>query len=181
MRFQFNVKTNDQDYLDYNIFWMLRSPYGKKQIMAFRVAIAIVCAIFVFASLFIGGFTFDSLLSTIPVWIVLLIFEAFLTKFFSWSLKGQIKSLRKSGKMGYSPESFIEFFEEGFSETTPDNKTEYKYTAIERVSLVDNKMIYIHVNNIMAYMLPLSCFETKEQYDEFIEFLESKCTNIDIY
>ena len=83
--------------------------------------------------------------------------------------------------MGYSPESFIEFFEEGFSETTPDNKTEHKYTAIERVSLVDNKMIYIHVNNIMAYMLPLSCFETKEQFDEFIEFLESKCSNFDIY
>ena len=83
--------------------------------------------------------------------------------------------------MGYSPSSVIEFYEDSFVETTPDNKTEQRYASIERISIVDNKMIYIHVNNIMAYILPLSCFETKEQYDEFFEFIKTKCFNIDIY
>ena len=89
--------------------------------------------------------------------------------------------MKKTGKAGYSPESVLEFGDETFIETTPDNKTEQRYASIERISIVDNKVVYIHVNNIMAYILPLSCFETKEQYDEFFEFIKTKSANIDIY
>ncbi|MBR4845922.1 MAG: hypothetical protein IKU98_05835, partial [Bacteroidaceae bacterium] len=84
-------------------------------------------------------------------------------------------------KMGYSPLSVIEFYEDVFIETTPENKTEQKYTAIERVSVVDNKVVYIHVNNIMSYILPVSRFESKKQYDEVFEFINTKCSTIDIY
>ena len=83
--------------------------------------------------------------------------------------------------MGYSPEAVMEFNEENFIETTPENKTEQKYLAIERISIVENKTVYIHTNNVMAYIIPISCFESKEQYDEFIAFLKTKCKNIDVY
>ena len=43
--------------------------------------------------------------------------------------------------MGYSPSAVIEFYEDVFIETTPDNKTERKYSAIERISIVDNKVV----------------------------------------
>ncbi len=181
MKFQFNVNVSDQDYLDYNSFWMIRSPYGKKQIKTFRIAIAVLFAIFISISLFSGGFTLESFLGVIPMVIVLFLAQIFLTKFFSWSLKIQIKALKKSGKMGYSPDSVIEFSQDSLIETTPDNKTEHKYSAIERVSIVDNKMIYIHVNNVMSYILPLTSFESKEQYDDFLDFIKTKCENIDIY
>ena len=83
--------------------------------------------------------------------------------------------------MGYSPVSEIEFYDESFVEITPDNKTEQKYSAIERVSVVTDKVVYIHVNNVMSYILPLSCFESKEQYNNFLYFVRSKCANIDVY
>lgn len=181
MKFQFNVNVNDQDYLDYNIFWIIRSPYGKKQIKTLRITITVFVAILILISLFSGGFSLESILGILPMIIVLLLFQFFLTKFFSWSLKEHIKALKKSGKMGYSPSSVIEFYEDSFVEITPDNKIEQRYSSIERISVVDNKMMYIHVNNIMAYMLSLSSFKTKEQYDEFFEFIKTKCSNIDIY
>ena len=96
-------------------------------------------------------------------------------------MKGQIKMMKKSGKMGYSPESLIVFSEETFSETTPENKMEHKYSVIERLSIVDNKTIYIHINAIMAYILPLRCFESLEQYNAFMEFIKTKCNNINFY
>ena len=83
--------------------------------------------------------------------------------------------------MGYSPVSEIEFYDESFIELTPDNKTEQKYSAVERVSVLSDKVIYIHVNNVMSYILPSSCFESKEKYDDFLNFVRSKCTNIDVY
>ena len=73
------------------------------------------------------------------------------------------------------------YYEDVFIETTPDNRTEQKYSAIERISVVDNKVVYIHVNNIMSYILPFSCFESNEQYNEFFKFIKTKCSNIDIY
>ena len=83
--------------------------------------------------------------------------------------------------MGYSPASEIEFYDESFVEITPDNKTEQKYSAIERVSVITDNVVYIHVNNVMSYILPLSCFESREQYNNFLDFVRSKCTNIDVY
>ena len=181
MKFQFNVNTTDKDYFDYNKFWMLRSHYGKKQMMGFRIVIAVIFGVYIFISLYGGNFTVESFISVIPMAILLIIFELLFSSLFVFFLKGHLKSLKKKGKMGYSPSSVIEFYEDSFVETTPDNKTEQRYASIERISIVDNKMIYIHVNNIMAYILPLSCFETKEQYDEFFEFIKTKSANIDIY
>ena len=181
MKFQFNVNTTDKDYLDYNKFWMLRSHYGKKQMMSFRIVMAVIFGVYIFILLYGGNFTVDSFISVIPMAILLIIFELLFSSLFVFILKGHLKSLKKKGKMGYSPSSVIEFYEDSFVETTPDNKTEQRYSSIERISIVDNKMIYIHVNNIMAYILPLSCFETKEQYDGFFEFIKTKSANIDIY
>ena len=181
MKFQFTVNTNDKDYLEYNKFWSFRSHYGKRQIVTFRIVIAALLCLNALVLLYGGGFTAEAFISIIPAVITLIIFELALNPFFVLILKLQMKGLKKQGKMGYSPVSNIEFYEDTFIEITPDNKTEQKYSAVERISVVDNKYIYIHVNNIMSYILPFSCFETKEQLDEFLAFLKTKCENIDIY
>ena len=181
MHFKFYINLNDKDYLDYNTFWMIKSPYGKKQMLKFRVIIAVLCCLVSFFALFGGGFSSNSWIGVIPYAILLVLFELLLNPFFVWTLNGHIKSLKKKGKMGYSPVSEMEFYDESFFEITPDNKTEQKYSAIERVSVITDKVIYIHVNNLMSYILPMTCFESKEQYCDFLDFVRTKCTNIDIY
>ena len=181
MKFQFNVNINEEDYLDYNKFWMLRSHYGKKQMSTFRIIFAVIIGLIILISLYGGNFTFDSFIGIIPMAILLVLYELLLSPLFVLFLKCHLKSLKKKGKMGYSPSSVVEFYEDVFIETTPQNKTEQKYLSIERGSVVDNKVVYIHVNNIMSYILPFSCFESNEQYNEFLEFIKTKCSNIDVY
>ena len=132
-------------------------------------------------SLFGGEFSAAAWIGIIPYAILLVLFELLLNPLLCWILKSNIKSLKSKGKMGYSPVSEIEFYDESFVEITPDNKTEQKYSAIERVSVITDKVVYIHVNNVMSYILPLSCFESKEQYNNFLDFMRSKCANIDVY
>ena len=55
MLFKFNVTLSDKDYLDYNIFWMTKSHYGKKSMIGARnlfliVAVMISLLIFVKAT-----------------------------------------------------------------------------------------------------------------------------------
>lgn len=181
MGFKFNVNVNDRDYLDYNMFWLLKSPYGKRQIITFRVTIAVLTGIIVLISLFGGGFTLETLLGIVPPVIILILAQVLLRGFFKLSFKGQISNQKKAGKLGYSPEATLEFNDDSFVETTATNKTEQRYTAIERISIVNDKMIYIHVNNLMAYMLPFASFESKKQFDGFLEFIKTKCVNLDFY
>ena len=181
MNFIFKVNLNDSDYLDCNVFWMLRSHYGKKQVKGFRTLITIMFLIFGVIFLIGRKFTAEAFLGLLPMLILFFIVQMCLSRILTWSIKLTVKNLKKSGKMGYSPESVMEFHEDSFSETTPDNKTEQKYSAIERISIVDNSAIYIHVNNVMLYILPRSCFESKEQYAAFLAFIKTKCANIDVY
>ena len=95
MKFQFNVKLTDKDYLDYNMFWMIKSPYGKKQILTFRITMAAILGFFIFITLYGGGFSAESFIGVIPMTAVLLVFEIFFTRFFKWTFKMQIKSAKR--------------------------------------------------------------------------------------
>jgi hypothetical protein len=181
MDFKFNVHLTDADYLDYNVFWAIKSPYGKKQMRTFRILIAAAILLFSLFILVRDRFSSDAFFSASAQWFLLAIIEAFLTPFYVWILKNQIKSLKKHGKMGYSPDSEMEFFEDRFTETTPENKTEQKYSAVERISVIGGKYVYIHVNNLMAYILPMSCFASSEEFERFMRFMCAKCGKIDTY
>ena len=176
MRFRFNIKIDDKDYLNYNIFWMIKSPYGKNQVISCRIMITVICSIFAFISLYTKDFS-----RIILTLVIFVLFQILLPKFLSLTVKIDIKNLKKKGKMGYSPTSVMEFYEDSFVEITPENRIEQQYSSIERISVIDDKIIYIHVNNIAAYILPLSCFESKDLYDSFVDFIKTKCPVADIY
>ena len=143
--------------------------------------ITVLFGIIALVALFINDFSAEALIGLIPVAVVFLIIQLSLNYFFVQSIKSNIKILKKSGKMPYSPVAQVEFNENSFTETTPENKVEQKYSAVERVSVINGDTVYIHVNNVMAYILPATCFESTEQLDGFLSFIKTKCSVIDIY
>ena len=160
---------------------LILSAKSKKQIIKFRITLVAIVAVISFLSLLGGNFSVDAFMGIIPYLILLVLFQLLLNPYFTWVVKQNIKSLKKQGKMGYSPNAEIEFLENSFTEQTPENKTEQMYSSVERISIIKDKVIYIHVNNIMSYILPVSCFGSKEKYDEFLAFIRTKCQNIDNY
>lgn len=181
MNFKFNVNTNEEDYLAYNKFWLLKSPYGRKQVIGLRILILALWGIFALCSFFKYDFSITAWIATCVYAVCLAVCEFLLNPFLAWTVKCQIKGLKKKGKIAYSPASEFEFYDEYFVETTPENKTEQKYASIERVSIIADEVLYIHQNTVMCYMIPTSCFESKEQYCAFLDFLKTKCENIDVY
>lgn len=181
MKYTFNVTLTDKDYLDFNIFWMIKSPYGKKNILKLRLGFVVLFGLGILAVLLLGEKTTQTYLSAGYLVVLFAIFQIFMSRFFVWSLKGQLKSMKKSGKMAFSPESVMEFCDDYFIEATDENKTQQKYSAIERVSIISGKIIYIHTNNVTAYLLPISCLGSAEECKNFIEFIKTKVSTIDIY
>ena len=183
MNFQFQIHVSEDDYLEYNKFWVLRSPYGRKSFVGMRIMLVIAVLAVGYILVSSEDFRPDAMWMTIPLLIFLIVMQVLLAPFYIFILRNHINNLKKRGKMPYTPESVMESHEDFFLEMSPEAKTEQQYSAVERISLVDGKMIYLHINNLIAYILPVSAFQSEKEREAFIEFIQSKCPNVpvDIY
>ena len=181
MHFKFHIHIDDQEYLAFNRFHMFRSPYGKKQIVKIRWCFAAVFGALAFVSLIQQQFSFASWIGFFLYLLFGGLFQLLLKPIYMWSIKKHINALKKMGKPGYSPVSGIEFYDDYFIETTETNKTQQTYASLERVSVVDDQVIYLHPNSMLVYILPIRCFESKAQCEEFLAFMKTKCDKIERY
>lgn len=103
MLYKFNTHLSEKDYLDFNIFTLLKSHYGKKQLLSLRILIAVITLILSIISLYGGGFTLSSFLGIIPLLILMTVFEILLNPFFKLTIKSQLRSMYKKGKCPTRP------------------------------------------------------------------------------
>ena len=181
VKFKLHIELTDKDYLDYNLFQTLKSPYGAQTVLGLRILLTVIVLFFVTVSVISGGFSAEAFIGIIPMLLLLAVLQLIIVPLFGVMLKWQIKTMSKFGKAGYAPITDMEFFEDRFTETTPDEITERKYSAVERISVIDGKIIYLHTSNVGAYLIPCASFESTEQCDEFIGFMKTKCSTVDIY
>ncbi len=181
MHFKFNVNLTDEDYLNFNSFTMLNTPQGKLSVKNLRVMIALIfflIGVFVLITRDYSPNVQVLFFVLISAWFILL--QLLLKKMLKRSWKRQLIKMKKAGKSVYTPESEICFYDDVFVETTPCEKNELKYSVIEDVSVVGENAIYIYVSALKAYILPFSCFESKEQWDDFATFIKTKCDKVTI-
>ena len=178
MKFQFNIDLTDKDYTDFNVFWQTKSRYGKKMLLTLRIFLLLLCLLPTLSAVIDIGFSAESIISGT---LLLIIPQLLLIPFFKLIAKIQIKAFIKNGKPPYSPHSVLTFYEDSFTEETEDIKTEVKYSGIDRISIVENKLIMIHTNSVQAYLLPAICFGSDIKYNSFKEFIKTKCAAVDTY
>lgn len=196
MNYTFNANVNDQDYLYFSEFLGTRSAYGKKQtkrtkllllaigLIGWLFCVSYITLFLVRSEINIASLTVAVILyafSTIIFGAIITVRLAFYNALYRSRIKRILKAQRKQGKVCYSSSYTLEFHEDSFFKITEDSTTEMKYSIVERVSIIENKFVCFHINSLSACLLPVSCFESKEQYDEFLAFIKTKCEKIDIY
>ncbi len=184
MKIRLNIALTEQEYYNYNAFVNLKTDTGKKQVKDMRKIFFLIPVVFTLFALVIDGVseygvTADTLIPLIPVWMFGIAFMLLAKKFLLAILEAQIKKYKKLGKKLYSEKSVLIFSDECITEITPESRGEFNYSMLERVSVVGNEAIYLH--GASAFIAPARCFESKEQYAELIEFLKTKCDNVQIY
>ena len=174
MKFRFNVNMTPEDYFELNRIVMFEMPAGKKIINTTRIIFAAFCAVAVLFLLSYFDFSTAGVVAAI-LFLIITVLIQFLTKpLFNMILKSNVKSIAKmKGKPPYTEHSVIEFYDDIFVETSEDNKTEMKYSAIENV-FVNDKLVVIFINKMQAYILPVASFESKEQMISLVRFISEK-------
>ena len=181
MKFSFSITLTDEDYFEFNKFHSLESHYGVNKTSKLRWFVTALLGVVILAACFVGGFDSFFFSYSVAVLVLLVCYNLFWRQLMSWSIKSSLKHLKKKGKLAYSPFSTLEFGVEGIVETTDVLRVEQKYSAIERVSVVEGRYIYIHNSNLGAYIIPMSAFSDQSEYESFLDFLATLNIKTDIY
>lgn len=171
--FKFKITLSDDDYLLFNQYHLLNSPSGKKYFMTIKFIVPFVffmfIVIFCIAGSEFGLILFESILMTIMsiCWIV------FSKRLILKSMKKKITKMKKEGKLPYSSEAILTFDDEKIHEITPDSESVTNYSLIEKI-VETEKAIYIHINTVQAFILPVTAFTGEMERLKFLEFINSK-------
>lgn len=181
MRFSFNIRLTDEDYYLFNEFTAKHSPMTKKTALMSKITVAVIFlygALNIFITKGVNAVSVTAAAFFIGLFIILaLAFD----KINSKVLKAQVKTLLKKSKKPYTDNSVLEFYDDYLKEIATDNKSEVKYTAIYKVTVIKNRYIFVFLDGIRGFVIPVTCFENEEQQTAFISFLGTVCSKTEYF
>ena len=181
MNYIFDIFLTEEDYIDFNVFHLSRSVYGKKHQRVLRILLAVIFAAAVLINFWAEGISPVTVAYALLLGVLGLMMTVFYGKFSGFLTKLSIGSLKKSGKMAFSPESRVGFTDEGILEITPEGRTEKRWETVERLCILEGKVWYLFTNNIAAFILPVEQLRAQTDLAEFRKYLESKVPVVDVF
>ena len=181
MLFQLNINLSEDDYLDFNKFHSFESMHGKKLINKTRIIFVLAMIILAALFLLVMGLTTFSITYAALLLLFTLLYMVFFKKILTRNVKTQIKRLKKVGKLPFYPVSTLEFHEDKMVEITALQRTEQSYSIFERICVVKDRYILLYKSSVGAYILPVVQVKAQLNQEEFVDFLSSKCTNVEYY
>ena len=181
MLFNLNINLSEDDYLDFNNFHSFESAHGKKLIRKTRIFFILAMVFLAALDVLILGCTTFSVIYAALLLLFALLYMVFFKNVLTRNIKGQIKRLKKIGKLPFDPVSTLEFHEDKMVESTAVQRTEQSYSIIERICVVKDRYIFLYKSSVSAYILPVLQVKEQLNQEDFIEFLSKKCTNVEHY
>lgn len=183
MRFKLNVNITDDQYVEFNKFHLLRSSYGKKYIKNSRIVINACMAFICLSFLLIAVVTkAKSVYAGFAAGVITAVVYNFcLEKVLMGSVEKNIKKQLKDGLNLYTANQTIEFYDDKIVDYNEDERSEISFNKLEQVCSVDGKYLYLYVSAQSAHIIPLTAFNSHREYEEFLEFIESRGKKIEFY
>jgi hypothetical protein len=173
--YQFNFKLTDDDYLEFNKQHLLSNPVHKKTVTWVRILLPLILTAMIFRILL--RMQVEHTLALIIIAAVFLssvvVMALPINSLNVFLLKMNIKAIKKQGKLPYGQDVSLRFDEDCLIETTKESETKMKYGSIERIAAGKNAL-YIYIGAVQAWIIPMSVFESAEQWNAFWAFIHNK-------
>lgn len=181
MKYKMNIFITEEEYIKFNEFVVFKSFYSKATggfLKYLPVIFSIVTTILFYI---IFGMNWFSNLYCIASVIEIIVHFFRIDKYTRKVVVKSLKISKKQGKLPYDSEMVLEFYDDKIIDISKSSKTELLYSAIERVSVLKDGTIYLHQNQAMSNIIPATIFNSGINYNEFLEFIKSKCSVIDYF
>lgn len=181
MNYIFDIFLTEEDYIEFNTFHLNNSVYGQKHRRGLRIMLAVLFAAAALINFWAEGISPVTVAYALLLGFLGLMITVFFGKFSGFLTKLSIGSLKKSGKLAFSPEARVGFTDEGILEITPDGRTEKRWESMERLCIREGKVWYLYMNNSAAFILPEEQLRTQTDVVEFRRYLEAKLPAVDVF
>ncbi|MCL2563022.1 MAG: YcxB family protein [Oscillospiraceae bacterium] len=169
MRYQFEYKLTEEDYLDFNVFRLHKSKNNPTGISWIGLMILLLLSMVMISQ---GNYRLLWLsLGLLILWVLIKVVTS--RRYGRFSIKKQIQSIAEDGKLPFGKDNIVSFHEDFVFEIADGNESKTIYENLEKVAVGENA-IYIYMNAIQAFILPFSIFETEVQRNEFLTFIKQK-------
>ena len=179
MRYELQTHMTEGDFAAFNVFHTTRSVYGKQMTRRLKLLVGGMFALAAAMYFLLKGINEESVLYAVLLAVVGGLFIWRYDKVFGKAMAKTLKRMKKTGKMPYSPDSRIEFYDDRVVEITDERRTELYWPTVERLCLVKGQAWYLYLNNSSAMVLPVEQIKAQTDIGEFYRFLEGKCPVVD--
>ena len=171
--FKFNITLDDNDYFEYNKYYILNSPTGRRALLYYRLIMPMISLLIIYI-FWIARADFGLIIAEIIGLAIVSVLWIIFTKtiYLKW-LRKYIEKVKKSGKLSYSKENTLIFDDESFIEIASENESKIKYSMIERI-VETEKYVYVFIGSTQALIIPLTAFSDDSERTQFLEFIETK-------
>ncbi len=172
--YEYKIKLDEKDYIQFNDYHLSNSRVGKKTVNMIRILVPILflCAIFIFLIANADVELIITLSITAVIVSILMVFYS--KKLLMKTMTKSIKTLKKDGKLPFNIEATITFDEAGIHEKSLNSESKTNYVLVEKIGQNEHA-VYIYISAVQAYIIPITCFSSDREKDEFLEYINTKC------
>jgi hypothetical protein len=169
--YKFEYVTTENDFIEFNKFFMFNSPVGKKLILRLQLVLFVLAAALFFLLILnlISGYIS---VAYIGILLVILIILLCIKPIIGFTMKSFIKKMKKNGKLPVG-EVLIYFNEDHIFEIANGMETKVSYSSIETV-MIGKDVIYLIFNTMLGGIVPFSVFENDGEREAFLAFIRGK-------
>lgn len=169
---KYQITLNDDDYLQFNIFYAHHSKVGKRSVRTTQLLFAIFSIILIALMFLIFGTTSELVLPVIVVYTILSVICYFrMPKSMEKNVLKNMEHIRSDGKLPYHVRSEIEFQDSMIVERYEQGEFRLKYEDIEHI-YPENDYLYIFHTALSAFVIPYRCLGADKE--RVIQYLMEK-------
>lgn len=162
------INLKDEDFIEFNSYYIMKSAKGKRSILIGRVSIlivAILATIIFFAANANSKFILAEAIVLLAIGIVWFLFYPRMIK---KNIAKRVIKVRRDGGLPYESEVELSFLDDVIIEKTATTSRETPYTDFKEITQTD-KYIYLAKFTQESMIIPLRCVNDKTAFLNFIK------------
>lgn len=189
MRFQFTFTLTEKDLFMFTLYHddTFQTSYKKRLALKARILMSLFAGSMMFVLLSLFSFyvenddiTFRVVIigaSLITIIIIFIMYPLLMVEPNERAKYKNFQLLKKLGRLVYDKEVIFSFYDDEYTEITPDSSSNIRYSMIEKVC-AGREGVYLYQTMGSAWIIPNTAFQNPEERGAFVAFLRDRITTV---
>ena len=159
---KFDIQLDDEDYINFNIFHVFHSKYGKKSILMGRLLMFFISFAVILIFIVAGAERGLIITEAVLFLIASIIWFIYYPKMAKKKIRMHIYKLKEEGALPYNSKETVEFNDTEIIEVSPKEVIKTNYSEVTALHLSDD-YLYLYKGSLRAIIIPYRSLGNKKE------------------